>query len=56
MEMFTTEELRSIYAMANDKACEELRRNHNKRTDKFFYYVDLHKKAYNEVIRRNNEQ
>lgn len=24
MEMFTTEELRSIYAMANDKACEEI--------------------------------
>lgn len=56
MEMFTTEELRSIYAMASEKAAAELRKNHNKRTDKYFYYLGIHKKAYNEVIRRNNAQ
>ena len=53
LNIFTTKELRSIYAMANDKAHEELRKNHNKKTDKYFYYVNLHKKAYNEVIKRN---
>ena len=54
MELFTTEELRSIRNSMGEKAAAELRKNHNKPTEKYLYYVNIEKKAQNEVMRRNS--